>query len=41
MELVVLAAAPSSPAEDGLHLLAGLETDNADAHPAVDADSLR
>ncbi|MFJ7272446.1 helix-turn-helix transcriptional regulator [Streptomyces sp. NPDC099050] len=35
MELVVLSAAPGSPAEDGLRLLAGLGADGADArHPA-------
>ncbi|WP_370645184.1 hypothetical protein [Pseudonocardia sp. DSM 110487] len=37
IELLVLSAAPSSPAEDGLRLLAGLGADSPDAHPAVDA----
>ncbi|MFE9768206.1 helix-turn-helix transcriptional regulator [Streptomyces sp. NPDC005808] len=37
MELLVLSAAPGSPAEDGLRLLAGLGADSADAHPAVNA----
>ncbi len=35
MELLVLSAAPGSPAEDGLRLLAGLGADSGDAHPAV------
>ncbi len=34
MELVVLSAAPGSPAEDGLRLLASLGSDSGDAHPA-------
>ncbi|MFW6690156.1 helix-turn-helix transcriptional regulator [Streptomyces sp. MAR4 CNX-425] len=38
MELLVLSAAPGSPAEDGLRLLAGLAADSGDAQPAVDAD---
>ncbi|MFZ3474105.1 helix-turn-helix transcriptional regulator [Streptomyces sp. 4.24] len=33
MELVVLSAAPGSPAEDGLRLLANLGADGGDAHP--------
>ncbi|WP_327302600.1 helix-turn-helix transcriptional regulator [Streptomyces sp. NBC_01298] len=33
MELLVLSAAPGSPAEDGLRLLAGLGADGADARP--------
>ncbi|MFG2598684.1 helix-turn-helix transcriptional regulator [Streptomyces sp. NPDC048462] len=37
MELVVLAAAPGSPAEDGLRLLASLGADSDDAQPAVNA----
>ncbi|MFI1031405.1 helix-turn-helix transcriptional regulator [Streptomyces sp. NPDC020951] len=37
MELLVLSAAPGSPAEDGLRLLAGLGADSGDAHPAVNA----
>ncbi|MFJ6758649.1 helix-turn-helix transcriptional regulator [Streptomyces sp. NPDC091273] len=39
MELLVLSAAPGSPAADGLRLLAGLGTDSGDAHahPAVNA----
>ncbi|QKW37523.1 helix-turn-helix domain-containing protein [Actinomadura sp. NAK00032] len=32
MELLVLSAAPGSPAEDGLRLLAGLDTGSGDAH---------
>lgn len=38
-ELLVLSAAPGSPAEDGLRLLAGLGADSGDvhAHPAVNA----
>ncbi|WP_279345531.1 hypothetical protein [Streptomyces sp. AP-93] len=35
MELLVLSAAPGSPAEDGLRLLAGLGADSADARPPV------
>jgi hypothetical protein len=35
--LLVLSAAPGSPAEDGLRLLAGLGTDSGDAHPTVNA----
>ncbi|MEU4115459.1 helix-turn-helix transcriptional regulator [Kitasatospora sp. NPDC028055] len=41
IELLVLSAAPGSPAEDGLHLLARLDTGRGDAHPAVDAARLR
>ncbi|MCU7826381.1 helix-turn-helix transcriptional regulator [Kitasatospora sp. DSM 101779] len=37
MELLVLSAAPGSPAEDGLRLLAGMDADSGDAHPAVHA----
>ncbi|MFE9835182.1 helix-turn-helix transcriptional regulator [Streptomyces sp. NPDC005551] len=37
MELLVLHAAPGSPAEDGLRLLAGLGADNGGGRPAVDA----
>jgi transcriptional regulator with XRE-family HTH domain len=37
MELLVLSAAAGSPAEDGLRLLAGLDADNGDPHPAVNA----
>ncbi|MEU1226119.1 helix-turn-helix transcriptional regulator [Streptomyces sp. NPDC005828] len=37
MELLVLSAAPGSPAEDGLRLLAGLDADGADARTGVDA----
>lgn len=37
LELLVLSAAPGSPAEDGLRLLAGLGADGGAAHPAVDA----
>ncbi|MFB8183643.1 XRE family transcriptional regulator, partial [Streptomyces sp. NPDC055966] len=37
MELLVLSAAPGSPAEDGLHLLTGLGADSADAHSPVNA----
>lgn len=37
MELLVLTAAPGSPAEDGLRLLAGLGADSGDAHPTVNA----
>lgn len=35
MELLVLSAAPGSPAEDGLRLLAGLGANSSDAHPTV------
>ncbi|MBV1942579.1 helix-turn-helix transcriptional regulator [Streptomyces sp. BV286] len=35
MELLVLSAAPGSPTEDGLHLLAGLGADSGDALPTV------
>jgi len=35
MELLVLSAAPGSPADDGLRLLAGLGADSRDAHPTV------
>jgi transcriptional regulator with XRE-family HTH domain len=37
MELVVQSAAPGSPAEDGLRLLAGLDAGTGDAHPVADA----
>lgn len=37
MELVVLSAPPGSPAEDGLRLLASLDTGSDDAVDAVDA----
>ncbi|MFC9243909.1 helix-turn-helix transcriptional regulator [Streptomyces sp. NPDC057136] len=37
MELLVLSAAPGSPSEDGLRLLAGLGADSGDAHPTVNA----
>ncbi|MGW0948201.1 helix-turn-helix transcriptional regulator [Streptomyces sp. NPDC002623] len=37
MELLVLSAAPGSPAEDGLRLLAGLGAESGDAHPTVNA----
>ncbi|MFB7241597.1 XRE family transcriptional regulator [Streptomyces populi] len=37
MELLVLSAAPGSPAEDGLRLLAGLAADSGDVRPAVGA----
>jgi len=37
MELLVLSAAPGSPAEDGLRLLAGLGTDSGAAHFTVSA----
>ncbi|MEU0053541.1 helix-turn-helix transcriptional regulator [Streptomyces sp. NPDC006309] len=36
-ELLVLSAAPGSPAEDGLRLLAGLDTAGGDARPPVKA----
>ncbi|PSJ26840.1 XRE family transcriptional regulator [Streptosporangium nondiastaticum] len=39
MELLVLSAAPGSPAEDGLRLLAGLGADSGDARPAVNAQA--
>jgi hypothetical protein len=35
MELLVLSAAPGSPAEDGLRLLAGLDADNGHARPTM------
>ncbi|RKN43867.1 helix-turn-helix transcriptional regulator [Streptomyces hoynatensis] len=35
VELLVLSAAPGSPTEDGLRLLAGLDADGGDAHPPV------
>jgi len=35
MELLVLSAAPGSPTEDGLRLLAGLGADSGNAHPTV------
>ncbi|WP_328463607.1 helix-turn-helix transcriptional regulator [Streptomyces sp. NBC_00448] len=38
MELLVLTAAPGSPSEDGLRLLAGLGTDRGDVRPLVDAE---
>ncbi|MEV7109076.1 helix-turn-helix transcriptional regulator [Streptomyces atroolivaceus] len=37
IELLVLYAAPASPAEDGLRLLADLGADNGNAHPPVNA----
>ncbi|MCX4238938.1 helix-turn-helix transcriptional regulator [Streptomyces sp. NPDC020707] len=37
MELLVLSAAPGSPAEDGLRLLASLGADRGDTHPKVNA----
>ncbi|MBA6434748.1 MULTISPECIES: helix-turn-helix transcriptional regulator [Streptomyces] len=37
MELLVLSAAPGSPAEDGLRLLASLDAEGDDAHPTVNA----
>ncbi|WP_052391557.1 helix-turn-helix transcriptional regulator [Streptomyces sp. NRRL B-24484] len=37
MELLVLSAPPGGPAEDGLRLLAGLDTGGADGHPAANA----
>lgn len=37
LELLVLSAAPGSPAEDGLRLLAGLDADSGDAHLTVNA----
>ncbi|WP_369173489.1 helix-turn-helix transcriptional regulator [Streptomyces sp. R28] len=37
MELLVFSAAPGTPAEDGLRLLAGLGTDSGDTHPTVNA----
>ncbi|GAA0673785.1 helix-turn-helix transcriptional regulator [Streptomyces malaysiensis subsp. malaysiensis] len=37
MELLVLSAAPGSPAEDGLRLLASLDAESDDAHPTVNA----
>ncbi|MDX3245414.1 helix-turn-helix transcriptional regulator [Streptomyces sp. ME18-1-4] len=37
MELLVLSAAPGSPAEDGLRLLAGMGADSGDAHPTMNA----
>ncbi|MDN3028380.1 helix-turn-helix transcriptional regulator [Streptomyces sp. S.PB5] len=36
-ELLVFSAAPGTPAEDGLRLLAGLGTDSGDTHPTVNA----
>lgn len=36
-ELLVFSAAPGTPAEDGLRLLAGLGADSGDTHPAVNA----
>ncbi|WP_327289680.1 helix-turn-helix transcriptional regulator [Streptomyces sp. NBC_01198] len=38
MELVVLSAAPGSPAEDALRLLSSLAPDGGDAHPAPSAE---
>lgn len=38
MELLVLSAAPGSPSEDGLRLLAGLGADSGDAHSPVNAE---
>jgi transcriptional regulator with XRE-family HTH domain len=40
MELLVLSAAPASPAEDGLRLLAGLGAGSGDAHPRTNAPVL-
>ena len=37
MELLVLSAAPGSPTEDGLRLLAGLGADSDDTHPSAKA----
>ncbi|GGV66650.1 DNA-binding protein [Streptomyces longisporoflavus] len=37
MELLVLSAAPDSPAEDGLRLLAGLDADSSETQPAMNA----
>ncbi|MER7576965.1 helix-turn-helix transcriptional regulator [Streptomyces sp. NPDC126514] len=37
IELLVLSASPTSPAEDGLRLLAGLAADNGNAHQPVNA----
>ncbi|WP_030220880.1 helix-turn-helix transcriptional regulator [Streptomyces bikiniensis] len=37
IELLVLSAAPGSPTEDGLRLLAGLDADSGDARPAENA----
>nr|WP_232013946.1 helix-turn-helix transcriptional regulator [Glycomyces terrestris] len=37
MELIVLSAAPGSPAEDGLRLLAALGAESGDPHPVVNA----
>jgi transcriptional regulator with XRE-family HTH domain len=37
MELLVLSAAPASPTEDGLRLLASLGADSDEAHPTVNA----
>ncbi|MEU6288247.1 helix-turn-helix transcriptional regulator [Streptomyces sp. NPDC046988] len=39
MELLVLSAAPGSPTEDGLRLLAGLGAEGDDAHPSVNAQA--
>ncbi|MFF2190842.1 helix-turn-helix transcriptional regulator [Streptomyces sp. NPDC058155] len=39
MELLVLSAAPGSPAEDGLHLLAGLDADNHDKCPTTNTQT--
>jgi transcriptional regulator with XRE-family HTH domain len=39
MELLVLSAAPGSPTEDGLRLLAGLDADSGDARPSTPAHS--
>ncbi|MEW2291078.1 helix-turn-helix transcriptional regulator [Streptomyces sp. NPDC006743] len=41
MELLVLSAAPGSPDENGLRLLAGLGADSGDAHPPVNAQRAR
>jgi transcriptional regulator with XRE-family HTH domain len=39
MELIIQAAVPGSPAEDGLRLLAGLDAGAGDVHPVADAVS--
>ncbi|WP_037857635.1 helix-turn-helix transcriptional regulator [Streptomyces sp. NRRL S-340] len=41
MELLVLSAAPGSPDENGLRLLAGLDADRGDARPPVNAQRAR
>jgi hypothetical protein len=37
MELLVLSAAPGSPAEDGLRLLAGLGANSGDRRPEMNS----